>query len=122
MMAAKRHRRGALSALFLASCMASILVRIKRAVIAGNVVFTSKATLERERDSLTEGEVVESIITAQSLYKSVRSANPATGRREYLHIIHSRNLSGRRIYTKGKLVAEGEVETYYVLVSAKDSE
>jgi hypothetical protein len=38
---------------------------------------------------------------------------------EYLYIIISPNLSGLPIYTKGKLVVEGDIETYYLLVSSK---
>jgi len=38
---------------------------------------------------------------------------------EYLYIIQSTNLSGLPIYTKGKLVKEADLETYYFLVSSK---
>jgi len=36
-----------------------------------------------------------------------------------LHIIQSTNLEGLMIYTKGKLVKEAGVETYYFLISSK---
>ena len=39
--------------------------------------------------------------------------------REYLHIIQSTNLEGLMIYSKGKLVQEADVETYYFLISSK---
>lgn len=41
--------------------MQNILVRIKRAVLAGNYAFSEKARLEMEADSLTELDVAESI-------------------------------------------------------------
>jgi hypothetical protein len=39
-----------------------------------------------------------------AIYKSIRSANPNTGKRELLDIIQSPNLTGVAIYTKGKLM------------------
>jgi hypothetical protein len=100
--------------------MSDTLVRIKRAVLRGDVVFTEKATVERERDGLTEEDVVESIVTAVAITKTIKSTHPRRGRRrEYLHIIQSTNLEGILVYSKGKLVVEGGIDTYYVLVSAK---
>ena len=99
--------------------MSDILTRIKRAVISGNVIFTDKATTERERDGLSEEDVIESIVIAVAIYKTIKSVRRAAGRREYLHIIQSTNLEGTVVYSKGKLVAQGGIETYYVLISAK---
>lgn len=100
--------------------MADLLIRIKRAVLAGNVVFTVKAELEMEFDNLLRQDVIEAILYATSIYKSIRSKNLRTrNRREYLHIIRGSNLQGTVVYTKGKLVAQAGVDTYYVLVSAK---
>ncbi len=98
--------------------MSDILLRIKRAVLCGNLLFTEKAALERERDGLTELDVAESIINAVTIYKTIRSTNPRR-RGEYLHIIHSTNMEGLFIYTKGKLVRQAGTDVYYVLVSAK---
>ena len=58
-------------------------------------------------------------LCAVAIYKTIRSTNPATRRREHLHIIQSPNLSGVAIYTKGNLVVAGGLETYYLLVSSK---
>ncbi len=102
--------------------MSDILKRIKRAVIAGNVVFTDKATSERERDGLTESDVIESILNAVTIYKTIKSTRRRGGAREYLHIIQSANFDGIIIYSKGKLVVTGGIETYYVLLSAKRAE
>ena len=100
--------------------MRDILQRIKRAVLAGHLLFTEKAETERERDGLTQLDVAESLVSAVAIYKTIRS----TSRRreqgiEYLHVIQSTNLSGTFIYTKGKLVKQLGIDVYYVLVSAK---
>ncbi|HEX3357645.1 MAG TPA: hypothetical protein VHS31_11800 [Tepidisphaeraceae bacterium] len=99
--------------------MHDILIRIKRAVIAGNVIFTEKATTERELDDLQESDVIESIVTAVAIYKTIRSTRPRSKGREYLHIIQSTNLEGCLVYSKGKLVVHHGIETYYILISAK---
>ena len=39
--------------------------------------------------------------------------------REYLYVIQSTTLDGLIMYTKGKLVQEAGVETYYFLISSK---
>ncbi|MGA2442288.1 MAG: hypothetical protein ABSH08_15150 [Tepidisphaeraceae bacterium] len=100
-----------------------LLVRIKRAVIAGHVVFTRTAVEERQGDGLTEQDVRESIINATAIYKSIRSISRKTKQhREMLHVIYGTTLTGTVVYTKGKLLVESGIETYYVLISAKRSE
>jgi hypothetical protein len=76
--------------------------------------------LEVEADGLTELDIVESIVNAVAIYKTIRSTSPFRHQaREYLHIIQSTNLEGLMIYSKGKLVQEAGVETYYFLISSK---
>lgn len=99
-----------------------LLVRIKRAVIAGRVAFTHKATEERESDELTEEEVREAILNASAIYKSIRSTNSNRRSREMLHVIYGTTFTGIVVYTKGKLLVERGIETYYILISAKRSE
>jgi len=100
-----------------------LLVRIKRAVIAGRIVFTRKAVEERTEDGLSEQEVRESIVNAAAIYKSIRSTSrKRTRSRELLHIIYGTTYTGIVVYTKGKLLVEQGIETYYVLISAKRSE
>jgi hypothetical protein len=100
--------------------MIDTLIRIKRAILAGQYAFSEKASIELEADGLTELDVVESIANAVAIYKTIRSQNPyRKGTREYLHIIQSTNLEGVMIYTKGKLVHEADRETYYFLISSK---
>jgi len=95
-------------------------VRIKRAILAGHYAFSEKASLEVEADGLTELDIVESIVNAVAIYTTLRSTSPYRQKtREYLHIIQSTNLEGLMIYTKGKLVQEAGVETYYFLISSK---
>ena len=100
--------------------MIEVLVRIKRAVLAGRYAFSEKARLEMEEDAISELDVAESIINAVAIYKKLRSRSSfKTRRTEYLYVIQSSNLSGLAIYSKGKLVKEAGVETYYFLVSSK---
>lgn len=97
-----------------------ILVRIKRAVLAGRYAFSEKARLEMEADGLTELDVAESILNAVAIFKKLRSRSPRRApAREYLYIIQSTNLNGLPIYTKGKLVKDADRESYYFLVSSK---
>ncbi len=100
--------------------MSDVLVRIKRAVLAGRYAFSDKARAEMEASGLTELDVVESVANAVAIYKRLRSSrSDRKGQREYLYVIHSPNLVGSIIYSKGKLVhGEGE-PSYYFLVSSK---
>jgi hypothetical protein len=102
--------------------VSDILVRIKRAVLNGQYAFSEKARLEMEADCLTELDIAEAVLNAVSIYKTIRSTSPARrGARERLYVIESTNMTGLPIYTKGKLVKQAGVETYYFLVSAKRS-
>ena len=64
-----------------------ILARIKRLVLTGKVLFTTKAEVEITADNLTEELVCEAIINAPSISKTLRSKDPFSGRRENLYII-----------------------------------
>lgn len=68
-------------------------------------------------------DIVESIITAQTLAKTLRSRSPM--RRyagEKLYVIKSFNFKGTPIYTKGSIVREPDGEDSYYLVSSKTVE
>src|SRR3989338_5060175 len=83
-----------------------VLVRIKRAVLAGRYAFSEKARIEMQADGLTELDVAESILNAVAIYKTIRSTSPRRQHsRERLYVIQSVNLEGLVIYSKGKLVA-----------------
>ena len=103
--------------------MGGILARIQRAVRTGCFDFSMKARLEMQADELAEISIVESILNATAIYKSLRSNSPRRKtQREYLHIIISEDSSGLLIYTKGKLTKYGTTEIYYFFVSAKRSD
>ena len=100
--------------------MSDVLIRIKRAVLAGRYAFSEKARLEMEADGLRELDVAESILNAIAIYKRIRSRSRFRQQaREYLYVIQSTNFEGLMIYTKGKLVCEGATEAYYFLISGK---
>lgn len=100
--------------------MTDILKRIKRAILAGNYAFSEKARIEMEEDQLTELDVVESILNAVAIYKTLRSTSRRRRHsRERLYVIQSTNLNGLAICSKGKLVLEAGQDTYYFLISSK---
>jgi len=100
--------------------VADILVRIKRSILAGRYAFSEKARIEMESDGLTEFDVAESIINAVAIYKRLRSrSHRRSSRTEYLYVIQSTNLEGVMVYSKGKLVRQAGIETYYFLLSSK---
>jgi len=59
-----------------------VLVRIKRAVLAGRYAFSEKARTEMKVDGLTEMDVVESILNAVAIYKTLRSRSPVRTQRK----------------------------------------
>ncbi len=100
--------------------MIDILIRIKRAVLAGRYAFSEKARVEMEADGITELDVAESILNAVAIYKTIRSESRFRRRpKEYLYVIQSTNLIGLPIYSKGKLVKEQGQDIYYFLISSK---
>jgi hypothetical protein len=100
--------------------MTDSLTRIKRAVLTGHYAFSEKARTEMEADAISAQDVVESILNAVAIYKTIRSRSPRRGKkREYLYVIQSTNLDGLAIYSKGKLVSESGEDTYYFLISSK---
>ncbi len=67
--------------------MLDLLIRIKRAVLAGRYAFSEKARIEMESDGITELDVAESILNAVAIYKTIRSkreTNKRGGRRHLL--------------------------------------
>ena len=99
------------------------LSRIKRLVIARHIEFTAKAELERIADGLTVEDVVESIVRATAIKKTIRSLSPRRRRRrERLYVIESPNYSGCWIYTKGTIRSTPVGEKFYVFISCKVSD
>ena len=97
------------------------LVRIKRLVIARQVLFTLKAEGEMSAESLTPELVYESILNAPSIFKVLRSRNPNTNEVEKLYVIKGLTFDGLDIYTKGKILTKKGVDVFYVLISSKRS-
>lgn len=82
--------------------------------------FTEKALFEMEIDELDEYEVAESIVSARSIAKTIRSNRPTQGyEAEKLYVIKSDSHQGTPIYTKGCFRQEGNEEVFYILISAK---
>lgn len=75
---------------------------------------------EMDHDDLTEDDVCEAVMNAQTIFKTLRSTSPTrTKTDEKLHVIKSLTYSGVLVYTKGKIARiEGE-ETFYVFISSK---
>ena len=96
-------------------------VRIKRLVIARSVLFTLKAECEMAAESLTPELVYESILNAPSIFKTLRSRNPHTGKTERLYVIKGLTFDGLDIYTKGKIQSKQGIDVFYVLISSKRS-
>lgn len=97
-----------------------VLVRIKRLVIRGAVRFTEKARDEMDRDSLAAEEVIEAVVNAQSISKTLRSRSPSRRHSgEKLYVIKSFSYNGTLIYTKGTIVNEDGRETFYIFISSK---
>jgi hypothetical protein len=100
--------------------MSDMLVRIKRAVLAGRYAFSEKARIEMEAEALTELDVAESILNAVAIFKRIRSRSLLRSKSgEYLYVIQGTNLDGLPIYSKGKLVKEAGEEAFYFLISSK---
>ena len=102
--------------------MDDVLVRIKRAVLAGRYLFSEKASSELEADGLTALDVAEAILNAVAIYKTLRSRSARRQRSEKLYVVVGTTLTGLPLYTKGKFLLDAERETYYFLISSKRAE
>ena len=99
----------------------SPLLRIKRCCLLGRVVFTEKAEDEHLADGLAREDVIEAVVNAPALYKTLRSTSRSRRRREFLYVILGITHEGILVYTKGALRRHGREEHFYVFVSAKRS-
>lgn len=97
-----------------------VLTRIKRLAIARRLRFTLKADVERIRDGLSVEDIVESLVNAPVINKTLRSRSPQRLlSREKLYVIISSTYDGTLVYTKGTVRKTRDVEEYYLLISAK---
>jgi len=95
-----------------------ILTRIKQLIVREQYRFTSKAKNELLADGLDEADVLESILNADRITKTMRSSVQSG---EKLYVIESRDYHGTLIYSKGKISPETDQEIYYILISSKRS-
>jgi hypothetical protein len=71
---------------------------------------------------LSHDDVVEAIVNAPAIYKTLRSRSVGKhSRSEKLYVIIGITHEGILVYTKGALRQVGGEETFYLLVSAKRS-
>jgi arginine/lysine/ornithine decarboxylase len=97
-----------------------ILVKIKRLVIARQVVFSAKAREERLACELTVEEIIESILNAPTINKTLRSTSRfRKSQKEKLYVIISSTYDGKVIYTKGTIRKLNQREEFYILISSK---
>lgn len=78
---------------------------------------TRKAEEEMNLDELTEDEVIESIVNAPRIEKTLRSS--AAGRPERLYVLKGKTFGNLLVYTKGKIVRDAGEEMFYILISSK---
>ena len=81
--------------------MPLVLIRIKRAVLAGQYAFSEKARIEMESDGLTELNITESILNAVAIYKKLRSTSRFRAAGVYLYVIQSPIWKASRYTRKG---------------------
>ena len=73
-----------------------------------------------DADDLGPTDVVESIVNAQSIDKTIRPKSSKRRRTsERLYVIKSFNYSGTLVYTKGTIAKEEGEDVFYVLISTK---
>jgi len=95
------------------------LIKIKRLILSNQYIFTQKAELEMFADSLTEEDVLESIVNANGIKKVIRSNSSHASGSEKLYIIESFTYDGILIYTKGAIKRFEGKEYFYLLISSK---
>lgn len=99
-----------------------VLQRIKRLVVHGHIRFTGKAREEMRMDGLSNAQVIESIVNARNIYKTLRSRSQFRSHAgEKLYVIKSFSDEGVFIYSKGTIRPSQGGETFYIFVSAKVS-
>jgi TolB-like protein len=95
------------------------LIKIKRLIISNQYIFTKKAELEMFADSLTEEDVLESIVNANGIKKVIRSTSSHASGNEKLYIIESFTYDGILVYTMGSIKRLEGKEYFYLLISSK---
>ena len=95
-----------------------MLKRIKGLIVRRQYRFSDKAADELAADGLEEADILESILNADRIKKTMRSfVQPG----EKLYVFEGPNYHGTLIYSKGKITREAGEEIFYVLISSKRS-
>jgi hypothetical protein len=98
------------------------LLKIKRCCLSGRVIFSDKADAERVASHLALDDVIEAVVNAPAIYKTLRSRSARSGaRNERLYVIVGFTHEGIFVYTKGALRRFGNEDWFYLFVSAKRS-
>lgn len=96
------------------------LDRIKRLILHDRVIFTIKARTEMDVDGITDDDVIEAIMNATRIEKTLRSTiELRTARREILYVIKGMTFGGLLLYTKGTIRKSQDTEALYILISSK---
>ena len=72
-------------------------------------------------ESLTEETVLESILNANGIKKTIRSRAMSARKLEKLYIIESFTYDGMLIYSKGAIKNNSGNDYFYLLISSKRS-
>jgi hypothetical protein len=92
------------------------LSRIKQLLLHDAILFTLKARAEMDADGITDDDVVEAIINATRVQKTLRSMSSSRRRRrETLYVIVGATFDGMMLYTKGTIRKSVVGETLYVM-------
>jgi hypothetical protein len=100
----------------------AVLVRIKRLVLAGRVVWTLHAETQMAEAGLDRQTVVEAILSAQFVETKRSRSDRRAVRHERVHIIKSFSFDGVFVYVKGVVRTVGGQQQFYIVVSAKKAE
>lgn len=80
-------------------------------------MLTRKAKEEVSSSRFISDEVIESIVNAPRIEKTLRSS--AAGRSERLYVLKGKTFGNLLVYTKGKIVRDAGEEMFYILISSK---
>ncbi len=98
------------------------LLRIKRCCLTRRVILSSKADAERVSAHLSLDDVLEAVVNAPAIYKTLRSRSTGRAvRNERLYVIVGFTHEGIFVYTKGALRRFAGEDWFYLFVSAKRS-
>lgn len=95
-----------------------VLTRIKGLILRRRYRFSEKALDELAADGLEEADILESIMNADRIKKTIRSSVRPRDKR---YVIEAHDYQGTLIYTKGKFAQQAGEEIFYFLISSKRS-